>query len=364
MRWEISSLLLAAVFAGAAIGQTEMGEVAGVRHAVLKDGELSPGGDPDYGPMIWNNLAVLSWWATPDTGYLNLDWGKLPIPSSGLDDHVIDGFTFIYGSNNMDPAGETWAVDFFEGCTGWGSLGVPEAGFVFNGLPNGYGLPPVPYSHGWIWSITVDLEDSGYEFLLGHDLGHGLSRLSSPQTGWTGPAIGAPPNTHGNGPTGTEMAFSIYFPNGTYNGTWWFSGVWVTWPAALFGTEGEANMTFYGVGAQGNDAGLYAAGSFSAGSSLHFMLRRNQLPLDGYLAASLSSASNYFGGAWDVTRLVGGLTAGSPLLMRPDSIGDFCFTDVDVPLQYSNLTVYFQGLLATRPLIQPPLDASNGLRAN
>jgi hypothetical protein len=345
---------------------TEVGQVAGVRQATWKDGELRPGNDMDDSPLIWDNLEVGGWGCHHETGYLHLDWGKLPVPASGLDDHVIDGFTFTYGTNNMDPTGETWAVHFFDSCTGWGNMGIPEASFVFSSLPNGYGLPSLPPGYGWIWSITVDLTGSGCEFLLGQELGHGLSRLNKPATGWTSMAIGRPSSYGGNGPTGTETAYDLYFPNGTYNGTWYSDGYpnWLTWPAALFGTEGEADMRIYGAVSAGNDAGLYATGSFSAGSSLQLLLRRNQLPLDGYLLASCSYNHVYFGGAWDVTRLVGGLATGSPLLMRPDAIGDFCSLDVDVPLQYSGSTVYFQGLLCGPPPLQPPVDASNGLRAN
>ena len=48
----------------------------------------------------------------------------------------------------------------------------------------------------------------------------------------------------------------------------------------------------------------------------------------------------------------------------PTTIGDFCSVDVDVPVLYRGSTVYFQGLLCAPPPRQPPVDASNGLRAN
>ena len=42
----------------------------------------------------------------------------------------MDGFTFYYGTNNRDPAGEEISVYFFDGTTGNGGKGVAEAGFV------------------------------------------------------------------------------------------------------------------------------------------------------------------------------------------------------------------------------------------
>jgi len=280
---------------------------------------------------------------------------------------VIDGFTFTYGTNNMDPAGESFAISFFDSCTGWGNLGIQEAGFFFSGLPNcAYGPSGLPPGYGSVYCISVDLEGTGYEFLLNEDFGIGHCRTATPLMGGTGPALGSPANMNGNGPTGTEDAFDIYFPDFTYNGSWYFGGYpyWATWPAELFGTEGEADMTFCGVGARGNEAGLFAAGLVAGGQRLRFLLRKNGLDLDGHLLASYSFANQYLGGAYDVTRLVGDLIPCFPKAMSDDPVGDFCVFDATVPLHYGGGTVYFQGLLCDRPLRSPPLDASNGLRAN
>ena len=47
-----------------------------------------------------------------------------------------------------------------------------------------------------------------------------------------------------------------------------------------------------------------------------------------------------------------------------NALGDFYFLNGTVPPQFSTRTVYFQGLLGDPPIQQPPIDASNGLRAN
>ena len=353
--------LLTAFLSGSVQAQNRASELMkadGGSTVQWKNGEIVPGGFPDRGGSLWNNMAITLWWGSCDTGYINLDWGKLPVPSSGLPDHLIDGFTFAYGTNNCEVDKEEWAVYFFDSCTGWGNTGIMESGFVFTGLP---GQPWWPYS--WIWSIQVDLAGTGYEFLLGHDFGLGLSRLRTPLMGLTGPTVGDMPNTSGNGPTGTENVFDIYYPDFIYNGSWWFgTGFWATWPAELFGTEGEADMTFYGVGAPGNDTGLHAAGSFSGGGSLLFLLRENETGLDGCLAASFQQTNHYLQNL-DVTRLVGGFVAGFPRPMQA-AVGDFHFLRGTVPPRYSGCTIYFQGVLGASLPVQPPLDASNGLRAN
>ncbi len=355
-------LLLATLLSGSAEAQGRAGELMkpdGGSTIQWKNGGIVPGSSPDRGGSLWNNMAISAWWSGVNTGYINLDWGKLPVPSSGLPDHLIDGFIFSYGTNNCEFDMEEWAVYFFDSCTGWGNIGILESGFVFTGLP---GVPWWPW-YGWVWSIQVDLEGSGYEFLLDQDFGLGLSRLRTPLMGNTGAVVGDRPNAYGNGPTGTQNAFDIYYPNLKYNGSWWFgSNFWATWAAELFGTEGEADMTFYGVGTQGNDTGLYAAGSFSGGGSLLFLLRENETGLDGWLAASFQEMNHYLPNL-DVTRLVGGFAAGFPMPMQ-NALGDFYFLKGTIPPQCSAYTIYFQGVLSDAPLQQPPLDASNGLRAN
>jgi len=360
------SLLVLLIAAGSIGAQDRMkGELlkaSGARSARWVDGEIVPGGAPDHSSSIWDNTGVSAWWSGNHTNYIHLDWGKLPQPASGLPDHVVDGFTFSYGTNNLDPAGDEYAICFYDSCTGWGSgLGTQEAGFAFFGLPNGSNLPTLPPGYGWTWSVTLDLEGTGYEFLLNREFGIGHIRLSDPAMGSSGLTFGF--RHPGNG---TENVFDVYYPNGTYNGTWWigYPPMWLTWPSELFGTEGESNMIFYGVCAQGNEAGLYAAGDFTAGSEINFLLRENGLGLEGYLAASLSQVDLYLGGSYDVTRLVGSFLSGFPMAMDRYPVGDFFHLQGVVSPYAAGTTIYFQGILSDAPINQPPIDASNGIRAN
>jgi len=203
----VIALICLAFWTGAAVAQSDVHEVAGVRCGLWKNGEVvpMPSGPPDHGACIWDNYSISAWWSGVNKGYINLDWGKLPVPSSGLPDHVIDGFTFAYGTNNRDPAGDDFAVYYYDSCTGWGNLGVHEAAFFFHGLPNAYGFPTLPPGYGWVWSVTCDIEGTGYEFLLGQELGNGMIRLLTPTMGSSGLAIGG--RIPGNG---IENAFDIY----------------------------------------------------------------------------------------------------------------------------------------------------------
>ncbi len=365
MRIFTGIILVLAAIVSTASAQTDLATGIGERRILLENGTARSGGGLDSGPSIWNNSGTSGlWWGSMETGYIALDWGKLPVPASGLPDHVVDGFTFFYGTNSRDPLGEEFAIYYFDQCTGWGNMGVQEAGFHLTGLPNGRYLPTLPPGSGWIWTVTNDLTGTGYEFLLGRDIGHAYARLNDPATGWTGIVLGLPPNQGGNGPTGTQYAFDLYYPSGKYNGSWWFSTGWATFCAELFGTEGQGNQTFYGVGAAGNDAALYASGVFAGGETVHYLLRPNDSGSNGYLAASFQDANVYLGGVHDVTRLVGNLIPGFPRAMISPAPGDFFVLPVQVPHSHGSATVYFQGVHGDLPLSQPPIDASNGLRAN
>jgi hypothetical protein len=320
-----------------------------------------------YGGSLYNNNAVTAWWGGGlTTGYVNLDWGVLP-DSDGLPEEIVDGFNFKYGTNNMDPAGDDYATLFFDGSTGWGNIGIQEAGFLFTGLPNGYGLPPLPPGYGWIWSVTVDLEGSGYEFLEGKDGRHGfcLNRMASPTMGGSGPAIGSPANVGGNGPTGTEDAFDIYFPDGTYNGTWYFGGYpfWATWPGELFGPQGPAAaMTYYGIGSTGNILSFYSTGNWAAGQNVHFMLRRYTETNPAWVLASAQGISQYIP-TLDITKLVGAFVGGTPKLMGAIYAGDFDVLDVTIPNAAGGMRIYTQGAITQLSPI-PPVEASNGIYSN
>jgi len=295
------------------------------------------------GPVIWNNEAVSSWWSGADVGYLNLDWAQLS-DSNMLPDEEIDGFQFKYGTNNMDPAGESFAYYYFDQCTGWGNIGIQQAGFGFSGLPNGYGLPTLPPGFGWIWSISVDLAGSGYEFILNDDetFGQAISKQAVSFAGSTGPAIGRPGGYGGNDPfTGTEDAFDIYYPNGVYNGTWYFGGypTWATWPGQLYGSGIADHMWYYGINAPNNPGQLYATGSFSASSGVHFMFA---------LHGNSSQAFLLFGGNPEYkqgsywTQLIRDPYTFTP--MQSAFIGDFAVYDVFPPSAYDGVPVYFQAI--------------------
>ena len=356
--------LLVLMAAGSASAQSQaaggLEEVLGMRSARWVDGKVVPGGAPDAGNSIWDNTGITGWWSGCATWYINIDWGKIPAPASGLDDHVLDGFTFSYGTNNRDFFGESFITYFFDSCTGWGNMGCHEASFIFKWLPNGLGLPTVPPGFGWIWTINVDLQGTGYDFLLGQELGFGMRRENFPTTGYTGIALG-----HRHPLNGTENAYDVFYPTFVYNGTWWFgSTVWATWPTELFGRDGQSNMTFYGVGARGNDTGLHAVGTFAAGSNVEFLERDNGFGRNAYLAASYSMMNMYIGGTHDVTRLVGSCMSGFPMTMNRSPYGDYHRLNGVVSPYVAGATIYFQALLSGGQLMVPPIDASNGIRAN
>jgi hypothetical protein len=357
--------VIAVALAGIAFAQgLSTNPVAGVKEKAI-DVYGNSISMPRYGGSIYNNNAITAWWPGPIVGYLNLDWGLLQDQGNGLDDEVVDGFNFKYGTNNMDPAGETFSVYYFDSCTGRGNMGVQESGFYFTGLPNGYGLPSLPPGYGWIWGITVDVEGTGYEFLLGTNHGVALAHENVSLMGSTGLSIGSPSGMGGNGFTGTEDVFDVYFPNGTYNGSWFFGGypIWATFSGELFGAQDPAAaMTYYGQNAQGNDAMFYTLGTWAAGQNVHFMLRKNGATLPGWLLAA-GTGSNQYIPSLGLTKLVGGFIGGTPKKMGAIYAGDFDVLDITIPTVAGSKRVYLQGgITQLNPLA--PADASNGIYSN
>ena len=143
--------LFAVVVAGLAFAQGLNVEKVSGQQTIAKDALGNTILQTRYGAEIWHNTAITAWWSGPGTGYLNLDWGQLVDQGNQLPDEVIDGFMFMYGTNNLDPAGEDFAVYYFDSCTGWGNMGVQETGFLFTGLPNAYTYgslqPGFPLTH-------------------------------------------------------------------------------------------------------------------------------------------------------------------------------------------------------------------------
>jgi len=355
--------LLLVLIAGISLAQqnpkSPILEQAGQRNVCWNaaSGGHDPSGCGDGGRnLIWSNFPVTGWFGV-DTGYIYLDWGNLLPPPTGLADELIDGFTFAYGTNDHSPAGIDWAVYWFDSCTGWGNIGIQEAGFLFSGLPNGYGLPTLPPGQGWVWNVLVDLQGTGYEFLLGQNFGQGMQLLSSSPT--TGPALGSF-NGH------TQNAFDVYYPNGVYNGTFWFgTTVWSTFAKELYGPQAPAaGMTYYGLWRQGNDSFLYTTGAWALNDSVRFYLKPDSINDDpGWLAASLTAMDRYYPSPYDVTRLVGSFAGGTPYAMHDVFTGAFFTYDLAVPPQAVNWIVYFQGVVGDSPISQPPVDLSNGVKS-
>ncbi len=316
-----------------------------------------------HGSSIWNNLAYSGWYSRMTSGYIWLDWGELADQGNGLPDEVIDGFTFAYATEyNPDI---TWAVYFFDSCSGWGDPStVPEAGFVFTGLPSGNPWWPI-----WGWTVTVDLTGSGREFLLGGQIGIGQSMITPGII--CGAMIGYPPDVAGNGPTGTEDAFDILYPSGAHCGTYWFGG----YPAApyasfifeLFGASDPATGTAYSdIGLQGNDAALYTLGEWADGETVRFLLRKNGMAQDGWIAANwIRYWQPWHLPGLDIT-LVPRIPFPVVLPMTPDPVGDFARCTHTVGTAGAHLRIYLQGAITDYfnggPLA--PVDLSNTVVSN
>jgi hypothetical protein len=367
-RYILISLVFLAADADSLVQSSLSNNIAGV-HQIARDVHNNPVPTARHGNSIWNNMAIFRdrWWAGPVTDYINLDWGILQDQGNGLPDEIIDGFTFTYATNNREMTGESLSIHFYDSCTGNGNMGILEAGFTFTGLPNAATYGTLPPGYGWAFSVSVDLEGSGYEFLLGEEIGIGYIRRTTPQMGGTGFCVGCPGNKGGNGYTGTEDRWDEYYPNGVYLNTWYFgcgypTDPWMTFSTELFGGQDPATtMAYEGIGAQGNDASLYVVGDWAPGSRVQFLMRKNDLQLPGWLIASTGLSQKYYPGL-DVT-----LLPGFPLLaqmpMRPDAVGDFDRYGLDVGPVLSGLRLYFQGALtAVQPL--GPIDLSNGVYSN
>jgi hypothetical protein len=334
---------------------------------------------PRYGTQILNNLAVTAWWSGLSTDYYNLDWGWMN-DTNLLADEVIDGFAFVYGTNNTDVAGEDFSVYFFDSCTGTGYMGVQETGFGFTGLPNAATFGTLTPGWGWVVTVTVDIEGTGYEFLIGKEWGMAVQRNSTPMLGSTGIALGAPELYGGNSCTGTLDRFDTYYPTGGYENTW-FTGngypaaPWFTFPSAFYGGQDPAaGMTYVAIGGhQGNDSGYYSIGSWSSGGTVDYMLRKNGMktaggqPLPGWILVQLTSygPNGFYMAGLDIT-----IYPTHPFLvelpMAPDSIGDFDRRHQVVGAGIANARIYLQGAMTSffAGGSLTPIDCSNGLFSN
>ena len=339
--------------------------VSGEREASLS---LGDGSGPRYGSASWENMAGSPYFCVAHTDYIFLDWGVLRDQGNGLDDEVIDGFRFNYATNDDDPSGLSWAIYFYDSCTGWGDYSlIPESGIHFQGLPNAYGLPP----GNWGWNISVNLEGSGYEFLLGEEIGVGHVLAENIAPAVAGPGLGKPPLIGGNGDTGTEDVFSQYYPNGNLKGTFWYGGYpahpYSTWRVELRGASDPAQNTSYaGIGLQGNITNLYTIGSWTNGGQVRFLLRKNGMPQSGAVLANTSyNWPPLYLPAHDVT-LVPTMPFLAALHMIPDYIGDFDSYTLTVGPAIENMKIYMQGGISDYfsggPV--PPIDLSQAVVSN
>lgn len=321
-----------------------------------------------YGVSIWDNFADSGWFSSMTAHYMWADWGKSYYQGNDLPDEVVDGFRFAYGTDDVSTAGISYSIYFYDSYTGWGDMSiVQEAGFAFTGLPNKYGMP----GNYWMWEITVDLEGSGYEFLIGHEIGIG-EQLDSDLTGGAiaGVCWSLRPNQGGNGPTGTEDAFDWYSPTGVYLGTWWMSGypsMHTSFRMELFGSQDPAGNTAYaGAGWQGNDAALYTIGSWGVGETVRFLLRLNGMDQESWILAGTTFYWPPLYIPWyDVT-----VGPRMPFLavqpMSPAAVGDFAVHEFVVGPNAMSCKFYVQGAITDFFSGGPiePLELSNSLIAN
>jgi len=265
MKKVIFAVIVAHLLAGMVCAQTT--------HPYEKvDGLKSLGSSP--GTVIWDNFAASGWFSAMSAGYTWLDWGLLVDQGNNMPDEVVDGFGFSYATD-ADIGGISWSLFFYDHTTGWGDLSViQEAGFSFTGLPDARNLP----AGTWGWMLWADLSETGYEFLMGYEIGIGHSLTS---TGIRcGPCMTYPPLIAGNGRTVTQDAFDIIDDEGNDHGTYWFGG-YPEHPYASFcaqligGSDPSIGCTYDDIPLQGNNTGLYCVGDWDLGGYNNFLLRLN-----------------------------------------------------------------------------------------
>jgi len=316
-------------------------------------------GMPPVPTNIWKNDDESLLKFSPMTyEYYWLDWGTLADQGNQMPDEVIDGFTFAYATDARW-GGLSWNMYFFDSCLGWGAGGhVMEAGFVFTGLPDATNLPPGYY---WGWKIHIDLKGSGYEFLMGEEIGLGHS-LQTPGI-ICGPMLTFPPSSGGNGPTGTDDAIDIYDPYGNFNSTDNFGGApaypYASLVSALYGANDPSDgCSYVGIPLGGNNTGLYCVGNWALGSYNKFLLRLNHMtPVSGVIFNQVSSITYYAGLGKTTCPSLNGV---SQVLFTPDPIGDFSYYIFNCGYGATNFNWYIQGVISNWLIAGPvlPVDLS------
>jgi len=197
----------------------------------MATGELIPTPGPArHGPPVWSSTYSTGWYfGSYAYGWVVLDWGDVGGPV------LIDGFEFGYATDMLMPDRLDTIVWYYGEENGFNSYNhIPLAGFRISDLPTGG-----PTWGNWI--VTIDLENSGYEFTIdGSDLdadglvdfGYTYWFQGPPAGSYTGPLISGDPNGFDDAP-GQEDAFDAYLldmndPNqgrpGTYVNTYWLGG--------------------------------------------------------------------------------------------------------------------------------------------
>jgi hypothetical protein len=240
------------------------------------------------GAKIWTNDASSGWFNPWDDQYIQLDWGILADQGTGTLHEVIDGFGFGYASDNQGNS-VIWTMWFFDSCTGFNDPTLTQCGgFYITGLPGGI-TGPGTY---WGWIVTLNLEGSGFEFLMGQQVGIGHEKTLAPNDTNTGGSMTLPPGLGGNSQTGTDDVFDILYPVSTWTAgpkyyvvvaggnSWWFNGyppIYASFSSSLYGPQtAGVGMNYGGAGAGGNDVGgFYATGTWAPGGSTHFMLKED-----------------------------------------------------------------------------------------
>lgn len=186
-----------------------------------------------------------------------------------------------------------------------------------------------------------------------------------------GPKLTRPPNTGGNGPTGTDDAFDILFPDGTCYGTFWFGGYpanpYSSFRFELFGASDPAPGTNYaGIGLQGNDAALYTLGEWSDGGRVEFLLRKNGMVRNSWiLANTVKYSPPWYLPILDIT-LAPRMPFPGVVHMSADPVGDFDRFDFTVGAAGAALRIYMQGAITDYFNGGPfaPIDLSNVVVSN
>ncbi len=316
-----------------------------------------------YGDVIWDNFSATGWFSSMTPGYMWLDWGKLLDAGNMMPDEVIDGIGFSYATD-ATVGGISWDMYYFDSCTGWADYSiVQEAGFAFTGLPDATNLPPGYY---WGWIIHVDLEGTGYEFLMGYDIGIGHSLQTAGIT--CGPRLTKPPLTGGNSNTLTEDAFNIVDSLGNTLGTYWFGGYpanpYSSFCARLMGgSDPSANCTYGAIPLQGNNTGLYCVGDWELGGYNLFLIRMNQMSAAGGLFFNYTQGYRWHNSIGKSTVPTVPVPAFAKIIFQTSYVGDYLIFPYYCKSGAVSIKWYIQGAISNRFFNVPPynlypLDAS------